>query len=261
MIRGLYTSSSAMQVEIMRQDVIANNLANLNTSGFKKDFAVMEAKEKLKLWRTNNPSSKHPDCVKFRAPIGDLGTGVNLDRIYKNFEQGNLQHTANPLDLALHGDGYFVLKNADGTLRYTRAGDFTKDANGFLVDESGRRVQGDNGDIQLLEQGQFTISDDGRMVMNNQSLGKLQVVKFANPDNQLEKLEDTTFRMNNGVAAPIDQNTTISQGYREMSNVNSVTEMVNMIAALRQYEANQKAITSQDETLGKAVNDVGRYNG
>src|SRR5690349_17117640 len=122
MIRGLYTSSAGMQVQQMRQETIANNLANLNTAGFKKDLALIEARRNMDILRTNNPAQQGPNAPTVKKGIGELGTGVFLDEFVKDFEQGTLNQTENPFDFALHGDGFFTVEGQEGERLYTRAG-------------------------------------------------------------------------------------------------------------------------------------------
>ena len=113
MIRGLYTSSAGMQVEELRQEAIANNLANLNTAGFKRDMAVVEARGGMQLWRTNNPTTPDPEGPTQRVAIGTLGTGVEVQRFAKVFEQGNLRQTDNPLDVALPDIGMVLIQDSE----------------------------------------------------------------------------------------------------------------------------------------------------
>jgi flagellar basal-body rod protein FlgG len=256
MIRGLYTSSAGMQVEQLRQEAIANNLANLNTAGFKKDMAVITARENMHLKHTNNPTAQGPLPGTNKIALGDLGTGVLLDRFVKDFEQGDMRQTENPFDLAIQGEGFFTVEGEGGEHLYTRGGDFTRDAEGRLTDKAGRPVLGQSGPIRVGS-GTFQVGGDGIVSVDGNPIDKLAIVKFANPDEQLSKIGDTLFRNESG-EDPQVADASVEQGMIEGANVNSVREMVEMIACLRQYESNQKAVQSQDETLSKAVNEVGR---
>lgn len=257
MIRGLYTTSAGMQAEQIRHDVIANNLANMNTSGFKRDLTILEAREKMPIRRTNDPVSGDPLAPTRRVPIGDLGMGVLVNTISKRFDAGMMQETSNPLDVAIEGDGFFTLLDEKGEKLYTRAGDFARNGDGYLIDKRGRLVQGQGGPIRVDSAGNFVIAQDGTIFVNNTPIDRLAVVRFENPDAELEKVGDTAFK-SRGATEPLPATAVIHQGMLEGANVNSVQEMVEMIAALRHYEANQKALQAQDETLGKAVNDVAR---
>ncbi|MEB3222217.1 MAG: flagellar basal-body rod protein FlgF [Candidatus Sericytochromatia bacterium] len=257
MIRGLYTASAGMQVEQIRQDVIANNLANMNTTGFKRDLAVLEAREKMRIKRTQDPVSGDPLAPTRRTPIGELGAGVLVNTISKRFEAGNMRETSEPLDMAIEGDGFFTLQEADGDKLYTRAGDFARNGAGQLIDKSGRLVLGQNGPISLRDGVSFTVMRDGAVMVNGTAVDRLALARFDNPDADLEKVGDTAFRFR-GAGEPPASTAEVHQGVLEGSNVNSLREMVEMIAALRHYEANQRALQAEDETLGKAVNEVAR---
>ncbi|MFN3431677.1 MAG: flagellar basal-body rod protein FlgF [Candidatus Sericytochromatia bacterium] len=256
MIRGLYTSSAGMQVEQLRQESIANNLANLNTAGFKRDMTMIEARGDRAIKRTNNPADQGPLAATKKVGLGDLGTGVFVDRFVKDFEQGTMQQTENPFDLALQGDGFFTVEGEGGERVYTRGGDFTRDVEGRLVDKGGRAVLGQGGPITIPD-GTLQVGLDGTVSVDGRAVDQLAIVRFDDPDNQLSKLGDTLFRNETGATA-LPSTAQVHQGMLEGANVNSVREMVEMIACLRQYEANQKAVHHQDETLAKAVNEVGR---
>ena len=257
MIRGLYTASAGMQVEQLRQETIANNLANLNTSGFRRDLAVLEARGNMGIRRTGDPLSADPLSATRRRPIGDLGIGVLVDRIVKRFEQGVLKQTDDPLDMAIDGDGYFTVAGAGGEKLYTRAGDFTRNAEGQVVTKDGRLLLGLAGPITLPASATFNVTKDGIVAVNGRQVDRLALARFADPDQDLEKVGDTAFRFR-GAGEPPVSTALVAQGMLEGPNVNAVQEMVEMIAALRHYEANQKALQSQDETLSKAVNEVAR---
>lgn len=257
MIRGLYTASAGMQAEQIRQEVIANNLANLNTSGFRRDLAVLEKRENMAIRRTHDPVSADPLAATRRRPIGELGVGVLVDRIVKRFEQGVLKTTEEPFDLALDGDGWFTVGTPGGERLYTRAGDFTRNADGQVVTKDGNLLLGLNGPIAVPPAGAFSVSKDGIVSVNGRPLDRLALARFDDPDADLEKVGDTAFRFR-GAGQPAASVAQVAQGMLEGPNVNAVQEMVEMIAALRHYEANQKALQSQDETLSKAVNDVAR---
>lgn len=256
MIRGLYSSSAGMQVEQMRQEAIANNLANLNTAGFKKDIAVIEARDNRGIKRTNNPAAAGPLAPTVSVGIGDLGKGVLMNRFVKDFTQGTLLQTENKLDLALQGEGFFTVEGQGGERLYTRGGNFSRNQEGRLVDMDGRAVLGANGAI-TIPTGDLAVGTDGVLHVDGRPFDQLALVRFENPDEQLSKVGDTLFRNETGAEAQ-PSTALVHQGALEGANVNSVREMVEMIACLRQYEANQKAIASQDTTLDKAVNEVGR---
>lgn len=257
MIRGLYTASAGMQVEMIRQESIANNLANVNTAGFRRDLAVMEARKGMSIARTNNATSADPIGPTRKVQIGTLGNGVLVNRIVKDFTQGDLRQTDNPFDLALQGKGFMAVQSpADGKTYYSRDGQFTKDKDGFVVDKSGNKLMGQNGPI--VATGQMAVSVDGTVRMNGKAVDRLQLASFPDADADLAKHGDTLFDYTGGAAPEPADKLEVHQGMLEGANVNSVQEMVSMISVMRQYEANSKALQAQDETLGRAVNDIAK---
>lgn len=261
MIRGLYSSSSGMQVTQLHQEVLANNLANVNTTGFKRDLTVAEARGGLAIRRTKVPFAADPLAGTHRVPIGTLGTGAFVRRIHKDLSVGLQRQTEQPLDMALNGPGYFVLQGPEGQLRYSRDGAFTRNAQGQIVDTKGFPLLGEgNVPITLPVGGQVSVSEDGTVVVDGNQVGRIARADFEDPEADLEKIGDThfAFRGDRFGRAPQVSQAPVLQGVLEGSNVNGVHEMVDMIAAMRQYEANQKAVQMQDETLGKAVNEVAR---
>lgn len=257
MIRGLYTAASGMVMEQTRNDTIANNLANVNTTGYKKDVAVFRTFPELLLWRltdADKSQGKAADQAPKPALIGSIGTGVWVDGILQVHKLGPLRQTGAPLDLALGGEGFYAISTPQGE-RYTRNGSFSLDGEGYIVTTEGRRVLGRRGaiqvqgkDVQVDAQGGVRV--DGRLVDN------LRIVDFADRG-RLIKEGDSLFAGDQPVNLTPDR-IKVLQGYQEQSNVNSVSELVNMITAMRSYEANQKAIQAQDQLLDKAVNEVGK---
>ena len=255
MIRGMYTAASGMIVESLRNDVIANNLANADTAGYKKDVAISKDFASLLLRRINDGQD---------APeIGSMGVGALLDKVATIHTDGSLKLTGNELDLAISGNGFFAIETPGG-VRYTRDGSFTRNAQGEMVTHNGNRVLGVNGPI-LLGRGnaananglKATFSKDGRVSVDNLEIGQLQLVQFADPQQQLDKEGYTLFKAPPGVnGQPFTGQ--ITQGVLEMSNGSVVTEMVNMIVGQRAYDVNAKVVQSHDQLLDKAVNEVGK---
>lgn len=274
MIRGLYTAASGMIMEQTRNDTIANNLANVNTAGYKKDVAVFQTFPEMLISRLGDVD-KQPievegaETLQKPPVIGTLGTGVRVDGIYQIHKEGPLRETGAPLDLALGGDGFFVIETPRGE-RYTRNGTFSLDSDGYLVTSEGRRVLGQGGAIQLQPpgaagEGKVQVDAAGRVTVDGTLVDTLRVVEFADR-RALTKEGDSLFAAGTvqgvaGNAAPTlltGDRLKVMQGYQEQSNVNSVSEMVEMITAMRSYEASQKAVQSEDHLLDKAVNEVGR---
>lgn len=247
MIRGIYTSGLGMTRETKRLDIVSNNLANASTTGFKTDGTVQGTfKQKL------------DDVMVSGSRIDIANYTPDIVRSYTNYTQGSLSNTGNPTDLAISNDNYafFTVEDNEGNPLYTRDGGFTIDKDRFLVTTEGYKVVGENGYINLADEN-FSIGIDGTITNNlGAVLGKLKITSFDNPEtlskignNLLSEGPDSIQKEFSGE---------VQQGYLEMSNVNTVNEMVNMIAISRAYEANQKVLQTQDEMLGRAVSDVGR---
>ncbi len=246
MIRGIYAGASGMLAEAQRTDVISNNLANVNTAGFKKDITVTKDFASLLISRVNDGAE---------APaIGTLGVGVMVDEIATDYSTGTVKTTGNDFDLAIEGKGFFAVQTPQGK-RYTRNGTFARSSKGELVTSDGYRVLGTNGPI-IVADGKMSVSSDGRVMVDNNEVGRLQVVDFAD-EKQLTKEGASLF------IAPDGQQEQpaaggVRQGALEMANVNVVGEMVNLISNYRAYEINGKVVQSHDSLLGKAANDVGK---
>lgn len=250
MIRGIYIGASGMLAESLRADVTANNLANVNTAGFKKDFAILKDYAARPIKRIND-GSEEPE-------IGTVGAGTWVDSIATKYTQGIMHETGNSLDFALEGKGYFAVQTPSGT-RYTRNGAFMRNSTGELVNTDGYRVMGQNGPINLDPSGQagkVTVSQDARIFLDGVETDKFQLYSFAN-ENRLRKDGSSLFNPPDGVdAEPAEPN--VKQGMIELSNVNVVSEMVSMIAGYRAYETDSKVVKTHDTLLDKAVNDVAR---
>ena len=255
MIRGLYTGASGMLAEMARTDVISNNMANVNTTAFKKDRTIFRAFPEMNIHRIHDPVPAGLDKVVDPRPfIGMMGTGVMLDEVNTDFNQGHLITTSNPLDLAIRGEGFFQVQTPEG-FRYTLDGSFILSSNGYLVTIEGYYVLGENGPLQLLQTGDITISQQGEVFVNDEYIDRLNIVTFADL-NQLQKQGDNLY-FTDAVPEPL-QDADVVQGALEGSNISIVEEMVDLISAFRAYEANQKVLQTHNTTLDRAINDVGR---
>ncbi|BBB91537.1 MAG TPA: flagellar basal-body rod protein FlgF [Methylomusa anaerophila] len=251
MIRGIYTSASGMMAETVRTDTISNNLANGNTAGYKKDVAINKDFASILTMRIENEESD--------PNIGGMGVGVVTDKIVTVHNPGSIQPTGNTFDLAINGKGYFAVETPAG-IRYTRNGSFTRSNRGELVTMDGYRVLGQNGPVQINTGDQnvskISVDGTGRISVDGAEVDRLRLVDFAD-DQQLGKEGASLF-----LAGPnaVEQAATgqVSQGYLESSNVNPISEMVNLISAYRAYEINAKTVQAHDQLMDKAVNDVAR---
>ena len=259
MIRALWSAASGMAAQQLNMDTIAHNLANVNTTGFKRtrvDFQDL-------LYQTLRvPGSVVAEGAEIPTGI-QVGLGVRTAATQKMFEQGDFQQTEAPLDLVIEGDGFFQILRPDGSIAYTRAGSFKLDGNGTIVTSDGYALEpsivipSDAVSISVGTDGTVSCYLAGET--DPQVLGNIQLAKFANPGGLLSVgrgLYEASAASGEPVTGTpgLDGFGTISQGYLEMSNVKVVEEMVNMIVAQRAYEANSKAIQIADDMLQSANN-------
>jgi flagellar basal-body rod protein FlgF len=239
MIKALDSSRQAMQVQLRRHEVTANNLANVNTPGFKRELSMVTALEA--------PAS------------GDAGPGAQsaprelLVEGRPNLAGGSLSATGNPLDVALAGEGFFQVQSPDGA-RLTRDGSFTLDPQGLLIHSSGYPVLVDGGSVQLS--GLPSILQDGSILDGENPAGQLSIVKVGEGGHLMREGENL-FRVEGGTEEMEAGDIQVASGFLEGSNVDPIREMVNMIQAFRVYELAQKAANAADQTLQIAVNRVG----
>lgn len=247
MLRGIYTAATGMLVEQIRQEVIAGNLANADTAGYKRQLAVDRPLAQFPLRRLGEGPGNAP------ADIGTLGTGAALAATVTLFGQGGLRATGNPLDLAIVGEGFFAVETAAG-VRFTRDGAFTVDRDGYLVTVAGHRVLGEEGPIRVGS-GRVEVDAEGRVTVDGAVHGRLRLVAFSDPG-VLRREGENLFSAPAGAGTAAAA--TVKAGYLELSNVQPVREMVDLIAVMRSYEACQRLIKAHDETLGQAVNEIAR---
>ncbi len=263
--KGIFAAVSGAMAQNSRLDTIANNLANVNTTGFKKDRQVFS--EYLSSYEKPDNSIMVPRVPASIESFYDMQGGdnayVNPAGTYTNFEQGSLKSTGNPLDMALEGKGFFEVLTPEG-VRWTRNGSFQVDNDGRLVTKEGLPVlrEGQNDPSQRIIQltsRNATISQAGDIYDGGNALGRIAVVDFANPDD-LKKMGSSLYSANNSPTAVPQpaRETRIQQGFVEGSNVNVVEEMTDMISANRVFEATQKAIKGHDQMDDKLINTVGK---
>lgn len=263
MIRGLYTAAFGMINSQAKQDVSANNIANTETPGFKQDKLVSKTFPEVMLQNMDNNNGGEPKVQQ----LGSMPFGVETDGTYTDFSQGILDDTGSDLDFAINGEGLFGVQYFNGdTLEtgYLRSGNFTLDSNGMLVTQDGGFVlgrdlsTGQTGPIRIGS-GKVSVDSQGNMSIDSQLKYSLNIYNFDNYD-ILQKLGNNMYKVKDNNAVPrVAQygEYTISQGKLEQSNVDITGEIVNMIANLRSYQANQRVLQSIDQTLGKTVNEVG----
>lgn len=279
MVRGLYTGASGMNAQQHRLDSIANNLANVDLNGYKRDTTITKAFPELLMRRMNDDGVYvFPIGSVDTTPIvGRLGTGVEVNEVYTVFEQGAMKQTENDFDLALEGQGFLTVQTAQGE-RLTRNGAFLVDVDGYLVTKDGNQALGENGPIKL-KKNNFVIDEDGTVWQNaafaaddrrlvsmqeNQweAIERVDRLKIVDVKRKryLQKEGSSFWRTTDesGEAVVLEGSTRpkVRQGFLEGSNVNAVTEMVEMIEVNRAYDANQRTIQTEDSLIGKLWNEV-----
>ena len=233
MNKGIYPALSGGVAYEKLLSIIANNVANINTAGYKADRPVFKVDVPDNINGTTLP---YPVSDKFYTEI---------DSVFTDFQTGNV------LDLAIEGDGFFVIDTPDGP-RYTRSGNFVLDASNALTTVDGHMVMGEGGPV-ILEEGRIAVDAEGRVSVDGSEINKIKVVDFGKPY-LLQKDQNNMF---SGSGEETASGYKVLQGAVELSNVNSVKEMAAMISVLRGYESYQKVMTTLDEASAKA-NEVGR---
>ncbi|MCD6273363.1 MAG: flagellar basal-body rod protein FlgF [Deltaproteobacteria bacterium] len=246
---AIYISAAGALNYQKKLEILANNIANVNTTGFKEDrttFRIydMESSETDKSTTLSAGKSE---------PFIPLPSGTQ-----PVFSQGGMRQTGNTLDLAIEGEGFFSIQTPDG-IRYTRNGSFNLDKDGVLVTKDGFPVLGDGGEIKIDDDDKiFTVDDEGNISADENQIGRLNIVDFPRPY-ALSKLGNTLFAVEDKGAKEITaERFQIKQGYIELSNVDVIKSMTEMIEAFRGYESYQKVIKSIDDVNGKAINEIGR---
>lgn len=231
MLEAIQLSTEGMNFRIAQQEVIANNLANVNTIGFKRDTVFQE---------------------ELKGASESLESNVKEITV---FQQGSLRDTKNPLDFALDGRGFFAVQTPEGT-RYTRNGHFQLDHSGQLVLDDGLVIMGENGPIEV--RGEITVNERGEVYHEKNLVDRFRIVTFNEPY-PLKKVGNSLFALTAEVSPEvIVEGMSVKQGFLEESNVDPIKEMVNMMTIFRYFEADQKVIRTQDEILRLAVNEIGK---
>ena len=256
MVKGLYTAYTGLKNEQNRMDVMANNLANASTVGFKKEGTTSQAFDDVLAYKLKDTS----EAPNIPRRIGTMNMGVKIGENYTDYTQGSFRITDNTYDLALSGEGFFTVefKNKAGetSTMYTRAGSFTLTEDGYLVTKDGDYVLGINGRIKLDTLKDSRIASDGTIYQDDTAVAQLRITDFEDY-NYLEKYGETYYRPVEG-AKTQNANVEVFSGYLEMSNVQVVSEMVNLISITRAYESNQKIVQTYDSSLEIAANQLGK---
>lgn len=244
MIRGIYTSASALRAATLHQGRIAHNLANMQTTGFKQILTAREAYQLRTIARYSAEGSQYVNA------LGGLEEGLMVPEQIIDFTQGNLDATDRPWDVALEGEGFFRIGTPEGE-RYTRDGSFHRDSAGQLVTSTGHYVLGTNGQPLVIPAGSPAIQADGSIYVNNQLAGQIGVAVFADTDALV--MENNNLFQGEGAQIPAPNMVSIRQGYLESSNVDENTQVLEMMRLLRLYEASQRTLQIQDTALNSTL--------
>ncbi len=255
MMRSLYVAATGLEGEQTKMDVIANNLANVNTTGFKQSRVVFQD---LLYQNLRQPGAQSSQTTQYPSGL-QLGTGVRVVSTERLMTQGNLIQTGNALDVGINGQGFFQIMQPNGTIAYSRDGTFQMNNQGQLVTSNGYLLQPP---VTIPPNAQsITIGSDGTVSVvlpgqaQPQQVGTIQLANFINPTG-LQSIGDNLYLQTGSSGAPQTGQPTLNglgsvqQGYLESSNVNVVSELVDMIATQRAYEINSKAVSTSDAMLG-----------
>jgi flagellar basal-body rod protein FlgF len=246
MIKGIYTSGAGLSPRTARLEVLANNIANVNTTGFKKDSLFIQAMKDAGVTQAQEQ--------------GEL-KGLE-SRQFVDFSEGSFVETKNPLDFAIQGRGFFAVETPQG-IRYTKNGNFSLAVDGTIVNGQGYPVMGSSGKIvvpepQKLSDSAISVNQHGDISFGNTQLGKLRIADFENL-NQLKK-DGASLFSTEAEEKPVNldsTNTVVRQGYLEESNVEGIHEMIELVELTRSFETDQRTIQAQDATLERAM-EIGR---
>ena len=242
MIKGMYLAGRSLDNRMKGIQVVANNLANLNTTGYKRELQFSEV-----LSAANQVTKQKDQNVRIRQ--------------ITDFAQGDLALTSNPLDVAISGKGFFLVKTGQG-VEFTRNGRFKISDDGYLINQSGAKVQGRNGDInigEVLEEkhDSITISKNGEIRVGDKLVDAIMVAQPERPQDSV-RTNGLNFVAEEEELKPADENDfSVEQGYLEDSNINPIIEMETMITMNKDYESSKKMVTAFDLSLGQA-NEIGK---
>ncbi|WP_342600150.1 flagellar hook-basal body protein [Psychrobacillus sp. FSL H8-0483] len=279
MFRGFNTVASGMIAQQRRTELLTNNMANANTPGYKADQSTIRSFPEMLLSRVGPMKipTENPINGKYATEVGGLSTGVYMQETIALLTQGQLQQTDFNTDIALidgslpvdeetgqTGALFYRLQHPGQGEAYTRNGNFTLDAEGFLTNAQGLYVLDAEGQRIPLQNDDFRVADDGQIFVNDASVARIGVSFAAQPE-KLMKQDNGLFRTADGTDLPsayniADVSFSMQQGFIERSNVDSARTMTDLLTAYRAFEANQKVLQAYDQSMQKTVNEVGRIN-
>ncbi|KRG08747.1 flagellar hook-basal body protein [Lederbergia galactosidilytica] len=261
MLRGLSAAASGMYAQQRKTDLITNNLANMNTPGYKESQSAMRAFPEMLLQKVGGMETPN-----IPTEVGSINTGVYMQETMPRYVQGDLYQTNQNTDLALtngpNGTVFFTVEDQD-QIKYTRNGRLVLNEEGLLTTTDGFPILDRQGNQITLESDQFTVTSDGAIMENDNQVAQLGIAIAADPlgliqeGNSLLRIEEGAEELPFADQEPF----TVTQGFYERSNVDPSRAMTEMLSAYRSFEANQKIVQAYDRSLDKAVNEVGKVNG
>jgi flagellar basal-body rod protein FlgG len=254
MLRGMYSSVSSMLNLQARQSVITNNLANINTHGYKEETLVSKSFDEVVLSNKDDYSNG----IARNHTLGSLSFGVSIDDTVTSYNQATHISTGNNSDFALDGKGFFQVQDASGNNFFTRDGSFKVNSQGYLVNNAGHKVMGTNkatGASEPINIGndKISVTANNNIVVNGVSKYSFNIADF-NDYNSLTKVGDNLYSGKNPIKA---NNFYVKQGYVEGSNVDYINTTALLMETVKEFEANQKVIQTIDSTLSKIANEIG----
>lgn len=234
----------------------ANNLANVDTVGFKADLLRFVSAPGIHTWRIDDPTSLDKQGRSKPEYIGLTNVGTMDTEVWRDFEQGQPVFTGNNLDVAIFGPGFFRVTDENGEEVYSRDGQFKRSSDGYLVDNQGRRVQGQGGDIFLGDGTTVNINRTGEVQVDNAPVGVIDLAYFTDPQQQLNKRGDNVWVAQDAPDGVGDSE--LRGGYVERSNVDMIRCITELIVELRHYQAAEKVVLTEDSTLNIAANQLGK---
>lgn len=249
MLRGMYTSISAMVNLQSSQTVITNNIANVNTTGFKEERLMSKTFDDVLI--SNN--DRYFNGVAHYQELGTLNFGVKIDEIKTNYNQGSLVETENQTDFAINGKGFFTVRDNEGNLFYTRDGAFKVNRDGYLVTSSGYSVLNSNNQPIYVGNSSVSVDTNNNVVLSSGAVHRFNIVDFQDY-NSLNKVGSNLYT---GEGATATNNYTVKNMQIEGSNVDIIQSTADLMSNLRAFEANQKVVQIMDSTLSKIANEIG----
>lgn len=249
MLRGIYSSVSAMINLQSSQTVITNNIANVNTTGYKSETLVSKTFDDVLI--SNN--DKYVNGKGTKQELGVLNPGVKIDEVGTNYNQGTLVETDNETDFALNGKGFFTVRDTEGNVYYTRDGGFKVNSDGYLVNSSGYEVLNSNNQSIYVGNSKISMDSNNNIILDSGMSHKFNIVDFDDY-NSLNKVGQNLY---SGDGAKIATNYEVRNKYKESSNVDIIDATSALMSNLRAFEANQKVVQIMDSTLSKIATEIG----